>query len=638
MSFLCSLRLSCCFALGDQLIMSTSRCDSHADSVCRLSCSFSEEDFSSLFQSSAEMVDCNRITVVELGGRPLGDVTGRGIDSNEPIDGGMPGSGSMLSSNPRSSISLGELTYLRRHYEIPDTISLHAPAKAERPDWHLPGWVCLYELPFKEGLRFPIPRLVVELCEYHEISPGQLMPNSWRILMSLEVLCERHKITLGVADLLRAYYLKAHLNDKGRYQLTTRGKDPPLIISLKSGDKRWKDRYFFVPFVSLGLPADSRIPCSWSPACRLRVEYLWDSRESSGRLKSILAIPEAEREWSDLLSESSLRQSSLWRSVEKLPEGIPLLQSPDNPRVVFIKRSLEVLGYTPNFLTELTTSERLFADVAMSRPFTLPLTGSNALERLRQAKKSSVGSSEADREVVVPPADPPVLTRSQTKKKKKAVQDDSSDPFSDTVALSFPSNAAAYSEIGPHLGEIDKLLWPEDDHRMEQVGTDGSIDTTVSHLFQGLQGVIWLKKKIKSLMATLKEVRSQRNDLRGEVSRLKDSKKESDQLIADLKAQLESKEADVEKLRVTLGQVDDLKAEVASLENRMLVIGLEAEIQCRGVMASEFRDGKADSWDVPKYIADLEELEKMRAEEITRAEELATSFGIMTTNDLVVDD
>ncbi|XP_062086944.1 uncharacterized protein LOC133802506 [Humulus lupulus] len=173
---------------------------------------------------------------------------------------------------------------------------------------------------------------------------------------------------------------------------------------------------------------------------------------------------------------------------------------------------------------------------------------------------------------------------------------------------------------------------------MEQVGTDGSIDTTVSHLFQGLQGVIWLKKKIKSLMATLKEVRSQRNDLRGEVSRLKDSKKESDQLIADLKAQLESKEADVEKLRVTLGQVDDLKAEVASLENRMLVIGLEAEIQCRGVMASEFRDGKADSWDVPKYIADLEELEKMRAEEITRAEELATSFGIMTTNDLVVDD
>ncbi|XP_062079669.1 uncharacterized protein LOC133784254 isoform X2 [Humulus lupulus] len=585
------------FVLGDQLIMSTSRCDSHADSVCRLSCSFSEEDFSSLFQSSAEMVDCNRITVVELGGRPLGDVTGRGIDSNEPIDGGMPGSGSMLSSNPRSSISLGELTYLRRHYEIPDTISLHAPAKAERPDWHLPGWVCLYELPFKEGLRFPIPRLVVELCEYHEISPGQLMPNSWRILMSLEVLCERHKITLGVADLLRAYYLKAHLNDKGRYQLTTRGKDPPLIISLKSGDKRWKDRYFFVPFVSLGLPADSRIPCSWSPACRLRVEYLWDSRESSGRLKSILAIPEAEREWSDLLSESSLRQSSLWRSVEKLPE-----------------------------------------DVAMSRPFTLPLTGSNALERLRQAKKSSVGSSEADREVVVPPADPPVLTRSQTKKKKKAVRDDSSDPFSDTVALSFPSNAAAYSEIGPHLGEIDKLLWPEDDHRMEQVGTDGSIDTTVSHLFQGLQGVIWLKKKIKSLMATLKEVRSQRNDLRGEVSRLKDSKKESDQLIADLKAQLESKEADVEKLRVTLGQVDDLKAEVASLENRMLVIGMEAEIQCRGVMASEFRDGKADSWDVPKYIADLEELEKMRAEEITRAEELATSFGIMTTNDLVVDD
>ena len=218
---------------------------------------------------------------------------------------------------------------------------------------------------------------------------------------------------------------------------------------------------------------------------RLRIEYLCESRESSDRLRSILAIPEAEREWSELLSESSLRQSSLWRFVGNIPEGITTLQSPDNPRLVFIKRSLEVLGYTPNLLTELTTSERLFADLAMSRPFTLPLSGSNALERLRQAKKSSVGSSDVDREAAAAPADIPVSTRNQARRKKKRVaQDGSSALLSDTVALSFPSNAAAYSEIGPHLGEIDKLLWPEDDLRMEQVGVDGSVDATVSHLFQ----------------------------------------------------------------------------------------------------------------------------------------------------------
>ena len=70
----------------------------------------------------------------------------------------------------------------------------------------------------------------------------------------------------------------------------------------------------------------------------------------------------------------------------------------------------------------------------------------------------------------------------------------------------------------------------------------------------------------------------------------------------------------------------------------MLVIGLETEIQCRGIMASEFHDGKTDSWDVSKYIADFEELEKMMAEETTRAEELATSFGVMTTHNLVADD
>ena len=58
---------------------------------------------------------------------------------------------------------------------------------------------------------------------------------------------------------------------------------------------------------------------------RLQIEYLWESRESSARLRSILAIPEAEREWSELLSESSLRQSSLWRFVGNIPEGITTL-------------------------------------------------------------------------------------------------------------------------------------------------------------------------------------------------------------------------------------------------------------------------------------------------------------------------
>ena len=107
------------------------------------------------------------------------------------------------------------------------------------------------------------------------------------------------------------------------------------------------------------------------------------------------------------------------------------------------------------------------------------------MERLRQAKKSSVGSSDVDREAAAAPADIPVSTRNQARRKKKRVaQDGSSALLSDTVALSFPSNAAAYSEIGPHLGEIDKLLWPEDDLRMEQVGVDGSVDATVSHLFQ----------------------------------------------------------------------------------------------------------------------------------------------------------
>lgn len=191
-------------------------------------------------------------------------VVGIGVDSGEPIIGGSP-SRMLLGSNPKSKISLKDLPRLRQVYNIPSYASLHAPSGGERANWILPGWVCMYELPFKEGFRLPLPRLVREVCEYHLVSPSQLMPNVWRVLMALEVFSEKHGIEFTVAETLHAYSLQEHHKDKGRYQFFSRSKNP-LIVELKDCDKYWKDRYFFVSYNVLGLPADCKIPQAWSSA------------------------------------------------------------------------------------------------------------------------------------------------------------------------------------------------------------------------------------------------------------------------------------------------------------------------------------------------------------------------------------
>ena len=45
-------------------------------------------------------------------------------------------------------------------------------------------FVCFYESAFVCGLRFPVHPFFMELLDHFGIAPGQLMPNSWRILVN----------------------------------------------------------------------------------------------------------------------------------------------------------------------------------------------------------------------------------------------------------------------------------------------------------------------------------------------------------------------------------------------------------------------------------------------------------------------
>ena len=134
---------------------------------------------------------------------------------------------------------------LREIYGIPRSVELRAPKEYEKADWDIPEWTCFYEYTLRLGFRFPIPQLVRRTLLYYDLAPGQLMPNTWRILLSLGVLSERHNIPFGMASLLHNYYLKENIHDRGRYMLVPRSKEQQIIIDTTTNDRNWKDTYFF---------------------------------------------------------------------------------------------------------------------------------------------------------------------------------------------------------------------------------------------------------------------------------------------------------------------------------------------------------------------------------------------------------
>ena len=69
-------------------------------------------------------------------------------------------------------------------FQFPKRVRVCLPNKEDRACHFFPGEVCFYESALVCGLRFPIHPFLLEPLDRFGIAPGQLMPNSWRIVVS----------------------------------------------------------------------------------------------------------------------------------------------------------------------------------------------------------------------------------------------------------------------------------------------------------------------------------------------------------------------------------------------------------------------------------------------------------------------
>ena len=85
------------------------------------------------------------------------------------------------------------------------------------------------------GLRFLVHSFITELVHYLNITPRQLMPNSWTIVISCMVIwtiiADRDMITLN--EFVHLYYLKES-KEFGYYELMPWDRRSRLIVDLPS--------------------------------------------------------------------------------------------------------------------------------------------------------------------------------------------------------------------------------------------------------------------------------------------------------------------------------------------------------------------------------------------------------------------
>ncbi|KAF2609645.1 hypothetical protein F2Q70_00011930 [Brassica cretica] len=107
---------------------------------------------------------------------------------------------------PASSVGEDELAEWRSRYSLPSSIILRIPTPEEHASSYIPGEIAVYEAFFDSGHRGTIPALIAGLSNLFEISPSQLNPPPWRILIAIQNLGDLEYLSLGINEAARTHH------------------------------------------------------------------------------------------------------------------------------------------------------------------------------------------------------------------------------------------------------------------------------------------------------------------------------------------------------------------------------------------------------------------------------------------------
>ncbi|VVB04406.1 unnamed protein product [Arabis nemorensis] len=156
-------------------------------------------------------------------------------------------------------------------YNISESVDLRIPLEDEGPDCNRPDEVVVYEAFFALGLRDSVPSLVAKIANFIGISPGQLNPRAWRLLIAIQVFSEIYPVSLGLEEVLFVYFFKCYDSVNYLYLIQKRRPDSsPLVYDLDRQvryktpyEKQWHKKFLF-----MRVGRDPGYPVTWFPRDR----------------------------------------------------------------------------------------------------------------------------------------------------------------------------------------------------------------------------------------------------------------------------------------------------------------------------------------------------------------------------------
>ena len=148
--------------------------------------------------------------------------------------------------NEECGLDVDTVARFKDRFQFPARVRVRRPGLEDRAYHFFPGEVCFYEAAFTSGLRLPVHPLVMELLGYFGIASGQLMPNSWRIVINcMEIWLAANEDMIKVSELVHLYCLKES-KEYGYYVLVPWTRRTRIIKGLASSFRYWKSCFFFV--------------------------------------------------------------------------------------------------------------------------------------------------------------------------------------------------------------------------------------------------------------------------------------------------------------------------------------------------------------------------------------------------------
>ena len=138
------------------------------------------------------------------------------------------------SLNEECGLDADTVARFKDRFQFPARVRVRQPGPEDRACHFFPSEVCFYKAAFTSRLRLPVHPLVMELFGYFGIAPGQLMPNSWRIVINcMENWLAANEDMIKVSELVHLYRLKES-KEYGYYELVPWTRGTRIIKGLAS--------------------------------------------------------------------------------------------------------------------------------------------------------------------------------------------------------------------------------------------------------------------------------------------------------------------------------------------------------------------------------------------------------------------